>query len=276
KRVASVDNPLTARVRVNRIWARVFGRGLVDSVDDFGRMGGKPSHPELLDYLARDFVENGWSTKKLIRKLVLTRTFQMSSIPGPDMITDDPKNLYLQRMPVARMDAEAIRDHILACSGELKRDQMYGLSVAVNIDDQPNSRAKPRSGPLDGNGRRSVYLEMRRNFLSSFLRVFDLPNATEPTGQRNVTNVPAQSLALLNDPFVHQQAQNWARRVMTGGGTIDDQLRKVHRQAFGREATEAELQWGRKVLRELGGGTEAAWKGLCHLMINRKEFIYVF
>ena len=276
KRVASADNPLTARVRVNRIWSRVFGRGLLASVDDFGKMGGKPSHPELLDYLAHSFVENGWSTKKLIRKLVLTRTFQMSSIPGPGMLTADPTNIYLQRMPVARMDAEAIRDHILSCSGELKDDQMYGPSIAVNIDDQPNSRAKPRSGPLNGDGRRSVYLETRRNFLSSFLRVFDLPNATEPTGQRNVTNVPAQSLALLNDPFVHQQSEAWARRVMSGGGTVDEQLAKVHRQAFGREVTEAELQWGRRVLKELGGATEAAWKGLCHLMINRKEFIYVF
>jgi len=275
KRVASADNPLTARVRVNRIWSRVYGRGLLDSVDDFGKMGGKPSHPELLDYLAHSFMENGWSTKKLIRKLVLARTFQMNSIPGPGMLTADPTNLYLQRMSVGRMDAEAIRDHILSCSGELKND-LYGPSIAVNIDDQPNSRAKPRSGPLDGNGRRSVYLEMRRNFLSSFLRIFDLPNATEPAGRRNVTNVPAQALALLNDPFVHQQAQSWARRVMAGGGTVDDQLRKVHRQAFGREATEADLQWGRKVLKELGGATEAAWKGLCHLMINRKEFIYVF
>ena len=153
---------------------------------------------------------------------------------------------------------------------------MYGPSIAVNIDDQPNSRAKPRRGPLNGNGRRSVYLETRRNFLSSFLRVFDFPNATEPTGQRNVTNVPAQSLALLNDAFVHEQAQAWARRVMKAGGTVDEQLRQVHRQAFGREATEAELAWGRKVLRELGGATEESWKSLCHLMINRKEFIYVF
>jgi len=276
KRVASAGNPLTARVRANRIWFRVFGRGLLASVDDFGQMGGTPSHPELLDFLARDFVQGGWSTKKLIRKLVLSRTFQMSSVPGPGMTTEDPLNLYLQRMPVLRMDAESIRDHILSCSGELKVDQMYGPSIAVNIDDQPNSRAKPRSGPLNGDGRRSVYLETRRNFLSSFLRVFDLPNGTEPTGQRNITNVPAQSLALLNDPFVHQQSEVWAKRVMSGGGTVDEQLAQVHRQAFGREATEAELQWGRRVLKELGGATEAAWKGLCHLMINRKEFIYVF
>ena len=276
KRVASAENPLTARVRVNRIWSRVFGRGILDSVDDFGEMGGKPSHPELLDFLARDFVEKGWSTKKLLRQLVLTSAFQMSSTPGPGALTADPENLYLQHMSLRRMDAESIRDHILACSGELKRKEMYGPSIAVNIDDQPNSRAKPRSGPLNGNGRRSVYLETRRNFLSSFLRVFDFPNATEPTGQRNVTNVPAQSLALLNDAFVHEQAQAWARRVMKAGGTVDEQLRQVHRQAFGREATEAELAWGRKVLRELGGATEESWKSLCHLMINRKEFIYVF
>ena len=119
---------------------------------------------------------------------------------------------------------------------------------------------------------------MRRRtlFRLQFLRVFDLPNATEPTGQRNVTNVPAQSLALLNDAFVHEQAQSWARRVMKAGGTLDEQLKQVHRQAFGREATEAELTWGRKVLKELGGASEEAWKSLCHLMINRKEFIYVF
>ena len=179
-------------------------------------------------------------------------------------------------MPVTRMDAESIRDHILACSGELKRE-MYGPSIPVNVDDQPNSRAKPKSGPVDGNGRRSIYLETRRNYLSSFLRVFDMPNATEPTGQRNVTNVPAQSLALLNDRFVHGQATAWAKRIMGRKGTADDRLKMLHEQAFGRSATAAELEWGRKALRELGPeNSEAGWAALCHLMINRKEFIYVF
>ena len=121
-------------------------------MDDFGKMGGEPTHPELLDYLARDFVANNWSTKKLVRKLVLSSTFRMSSTPGPGMATADPKNEYLQHMPVGRMDAESIRDHILACSGQLKRDEMYGPSIPVNIDDQPNSRAKPSSGPVDGKG----------------------------------------------------------------------------------------------------------------------------
>ena len=185
----------------------------------------------------------------------------MSSIPGPGMLTADPENIYLQRMPVARMDAEAIRDHLLSCSGELKRDQMYGPSIAVNIDDQPNSRAKPRSGPLNGGGRRSVYMETRRNFLSSFLRAFDLPNATEPTGQRNITNVPAQSLALLNDPFVHQQSEAWAKRVMSGGGTVDEQLAKVHRQAFGREAHGGGIAVGAQGAQGAGGSNRGRLEG---------------
>ena len=275
--VASPDNPLTARVRVNRIWSRIFGRGLVASVDDFGKMGDLPTHPDLLDFLAGDFVENGWSTKALIRKLVLSKTFQTSSTPRPAMAEADPKNAYLTHMPLMRMEAEAIRDHILACSGELNCD-LFGPSVPANIDDQPNSRAKPGSGPLNGNGRRSLYVETRRNYLSSFLRVFDMPNATEPVGNRNVTNVPAQSLALLNDRFVHEQSQIWAKRIMGREGTTDDRMRILHRQAFGREVTEAELQWGRDALEELGGSAspEKAWTALCHLMINRKEFIFVF
>jgi len=275
--VADPGNPLTARVRVNRIWSRLFGRGLVGSVDDFGKMGERPSHPGLLDFLARDFVESGWSTKALIRKMVLSSTFRMDSTPGPGVQEGDPKNIYLQHMPILRMDAEAIRDHILACSGKLNPD-LYGPSVPAHIDDQPASRAKPRSGPLDGNGRRSIYLELRRNFLPSFLRVFDMPNATEPSGSRNVTNVPAQSLALMNDPFVHEQARAWARRILQRDGSTGDRLQALHRQAFGRDARDTELDWGLRALEKLGAETspEDAWTGLCHLMINRKEFIYVF
>jgi hypothetical protein len=275
--VADPANPLTARVRVNRIWSRVFARGLVASVDDFGKMGELPSHPELLDFLARDFVESGWSTKGIIRKMVLSSTFRIESTPGPGVAERDPKNILLQHMPVRRMDAEAVRDHILACSGELK-PALFGPSVPANIDDQPASRAKPRSGPLDGMGRRSVYLELRRNFLPSFLRVFDMPNASEPSGRRNVTNVPAQSLALMNERFVHAQARAWARRLLKRDGSSDERVQTLHRQAFGREAGDAELAWGHKVLEEfeVTANPEDAWAALCHLMINRKEFIYVF
>jgi len=174
---------------VNRIWSRVFGRGIVGTVNDFGKMGEPPSHPELLDFLAGDFVKEKWSIKTMIRKMVLSSTFRMSSIPSPEAAELDPQNTFLQRMSIRRMPAEAIRDHLLAASGGLKL-ALYGPSVPAYIKDQPNSRAKPQDGPLGGKGRRSVYLASRRNYMPSFLRTFDSPNATEPVGRRNVTNVP--------------------------------------------------------------------------------------
>ncbi|MGB0327295.1 MAG: PSD1 and planctomycete cytochrome C domain-containing protein [Akkermansiaceae bacterium] len=277
ERLLDPDNPLTARVRVNRIWSRVFGQGIVASVDDFGKMGEKPSHPELLDFMATDFVKEGWSTKAMIRKMVLSSTFRMSSTPDPKAKTDDPKNVFLQHMPVRRMSAESIRDHILAASGELKRD-LYGPSILAYIKDQPNSRARPGDGPLDGNGRRSIYLASRRNYLPSFLRAFDSPMTTEPVGRRNVTNVPAQSLTLLNDPMVHDLAGKWAAKMLKSPGDTKEKLRILHRQAFSREAREEEVRWGLSVLDKMGikGNQQEAWKALCHIMINRKEFIYVF
>lgn len=270
-------NPLTARVRVNRIWSRVFGTGIVASVDDFGKMGEQPSHPELLDYLAHDFVKEKWSIKAMIRKMVLSSTFRMSSVPSAEAAQLDPKNTFLQRMPVRRMSAESIRDHILTASGDLKRD-LYGPSIPAYIKDQPNSRAKPREGPLGGYGRRSVYLASRRNYLPSLLRTFDAPNTTEPVGKRNVTTVPAQSLALLNHPLIHQQSKSWADKILKSDDSDEDKLREVHRVAFSREATEEEIKWGLAALEKLGLAQNPgeAWASLCHIIINRKEFIYVF
>lgn len=227
--------------------------------------------------MATDFVKEGWSTKAMIRKMVLSSTFRMSSTPDPKANTDDPKNVFLQHMPVRRMSAESIRDHILAASGELKRD-LYGPSILAYIKDQPNSRARPGDGPLDGNGRRSIYLASRRNYLPSFLRAFNSPMTTEPVGRRNVTNVPAQSLALLNDPMVHDLAGKWAAKMLKSPGDTKEKLRLLHRQAFSREAREEEVRWGLSVLDKMGikGNQQEAWKALCHIMINRKEFIYVF
>ncbi len=277
ERLVAQGNPLTARVRVNRIWSRVFGRGIVGSVDDFGKMGELPSHPELLDFLANDFVNEKWSTKAMIRKMLLSSTFRMSSVPESQAADLDPDNVFLQRMPVRRMSAEAIRDHILAASGDLKRD-LFGPSVLAYIKDQPPSRARPQEGPLGGNGRRSIYLASRRNYLPSFLRAFDSPNTTEPIGKRNVTTVPAQSLALLNHPLVHQQAKKWSERILKGEGDDRQKLKELHRVAFSREASEEELEWGLGALEKFGveKDLEGAWASLSHVIFNRKEFIYVF
>lgn len=281
QRVADPTNPLTTRVIVNRLWNHVFGQGLVPTVNDFGVMSTPPSHPELLDFLAQDLVRHNWSLKTLVRQMVLSRTYQMSSTPSALAQAEDPANRLLQHMPIKRLDAEAVRDHILASSGSLDRT-MFGPSVPAYVKNLPNSRAKPPvNGPLNGDNRRSVYLELRRNFLPTFLRAFDLPNATEPIGVRHSTNVPAQSLALMNDPFVHEQAKDWATRLTESNISAPERINQIHRTAFSRPATDAEQAWAQSVLDAMatahGTVTDATepWTDLCHLIFNRKEFIYL-
>lgn len=279
--VADTENPLTSRVLVNRLWKHVFGKGIVETVNDFGVMGRAPTHPELLDYLAQDFVEADLSIKSIIRKMVLSSTYQMSSTPSEASRTEDPNNKLLQHMPIKRLEAEAIRDHILFCSDELDTG-LFGPSAEAYVDDLPDSRAKPNRGPLDGDGRRSVYVEMRRGYLPSFLRAFDMPNATEPIGSRHVTNVPAQSLALMNDPFVHQQATAWANRLHESNLKTDEKIEAIHLKAFSRPPSQKEYDWANRVLESLAQDYETdidapkVWTDLCHLMYNRKEFIYLF
>ena len=267
--LVTTSKALTARVRVNRIWSRIFGRGLVASVDDFGKMGELPSHPELLEYLAQRFVDEGWSTKKLIREMMLSSTYRMSSRPAPEAGEVDPKNALLQHMPIQRLDAESIRDHILNVSGNLKRE-MFGPVIPGTINDLPPARGMPQNGPIDGLGRRTIYLEVRRNFLSSFLRAFNLPIPGAPVGKRQVTTVPVQSLTLMNSEFVHHQAGIWAGNL---AGTDEEKIRQMHLRAFSRPPDEGEVAWAKNALAELGADP---WPELCHLMFNRKEFLYVF
>lgn len=283
------SNPLLPRVMVNRLWHYLFGRGIVASVDDFGKLGSMPSHPELLDDLASRFVENGWSMKSMIREMVLSSTYQMSTLPGEVAGEQDPDNVFLQRMPVKRLDAEQVRDHILWCSGELDA-KMYGPSVGAYVDDLPYARGKPKSGPANGEGRRSVYMEIRRNFLPSFLSIFGMPNATEATGRRNLTNVPSQSLALMNSPFVHEQAGVWAERLAQSGLNAAERIAQIHFSAFGREPTPEEIAWSKRLLDDLTRHksqqtddephgmqwSQSAWRDFCHVILNRKEFIYLF
>lgn len=279
-------NPLSARVEVNRIWYRLFGRGIVETVDNFGVKGKPPSHPELLDYLATDFIQNGWSRKSLIRKLVLSSSYRMSTKASDRAMQIDPDNIFLQHMNVRRLPAESIRDAILATSGSLKH-KMYGPAVPLNLDQTPPSRARPfSSGPLDGNGRRTVYQEMRRNYLPPLLLAFDLPQAAVALGHRGVTNVPAQSLAMLNDPFVIEQANHWAETILKVDDCSTEQLiDTLHRMAFARPATAREIDLAKQMLSRLKVeyslvaegdiDNEHIWKDFCHMMLNRKEFIFL-
>ncbi|MBI1915435.1 MAG: PSD1 domain-containing protein [Planctomycetes bacterium] len=284
ERIASADNPLTARVMVNRIWHHLFGTGLVRTVDDFGRVGELPSHPELLDYLAARFVEEGWSIKRLIRSLVLTQTFQLSSRPSPAARAIDPLNRLLQHYPARRIEAEAIRDSILAVSGRLDRT-LYGMSLP-SFRETPNADRRLFPGPLDGNGRRSLYIKNTLMEAPRFLDVFDFPGGKVTQGRRDVTSVPAQALALLNDPFVLQQAEVWAGHLVNRPDpTITDRVGHLFQVALGRPAQGEELSRVEQAVAQFAElhqvkpadilRNPAVWKDVAHAFFNLKEFIYI-
>lgn len=235
------DNPLTRRVIVNRIWHHVFGRGIVATPDNFGRMGKRPSHPQLLDWLAIRFVEDGWSLKSLIRLMLTSRTWQQSSTASAAAQAEDPDNQWLSHAFVRRLDAEAIRDHLLAVSGDLQRD-LFGPPV-------PGTSA-----------RRSVYVRVIRNQLDPFLRTFDFPEPFSATGRRSVTNVPAQSLTLLNDPQVGQRARSWADRLLSDRRFESDDARIAHmyRAAFARDAAATDIAAAKAFLQDARTTRQAA------------------
>ncbi len=235
------ENPLTRRVIVNRIWHHLTGRGIVASVDNFGVLGTPPSHPELLDYLACEFDDSGWSIKSLIRRIVLSQTYRMSSTAGAAASERDPDNQLLQHFRVRRLQAEAIRDGMLAVSGELN-ETMFGPPVPIHLTPFMQGRGRPgQSGPLDGNGRRSVYIEVRRNFLAPMMLAFDTPIPFNTMGRRNRSNVPAQALILLNDPFVMDQARKWAARLVVQHSEFGQRVTAIYVSALGRPPTESEL-----------------------------------
>ncbi len=277
RRVVDPANPLTARVLVNRVWLHHFGKGLVPSPDDFGHMGQPPSHPELLDWLASAFIENGWSIKQLHRMIVLSHAYQMSSRPDPEIDRLDPDNRLLHRMNVRRLEAEAIRDAMLAVSGRLDRS-LFGPSVPPHLTPFMEGRGRPAtSGPLDGNGRRSLYINVRRNFMTPMLLAFDFPQPATTMGRRNVSNVPAQALTLLNDPFVLEQARLWAKHVLTApDATPESRLDAMYRAAFGRGPTDTERSEALEFLGDKGrAGDLDTWSELAHVLFNVKEFVFV-
>ncbi|MFP6668145.1 MAG: PSD1 and planctomycete cytochrome C domain-containing protein, partial [Pirellulales bacterium] len=284
--VDSDSNPFTSRVIVNRLWHHLYGRGIVPSVDNFGVLGQLPSHPELLDHLAIRFVEDGWSIKKMIRNLMLSSTYQMSSKPQNLQAEQaDPENILLHRARVRRLQAEVIRDTILAVSGRLDHT-LEGPSVPVYLTRFMTGRGRPGSGPLDGGGRRSIYTSIRRNFLPPMMLAFDMPIPFNPVGRRNVSNVPAQPLILMNDPFVAEQAKIWAKRVMSDDSdNAAKRITTMYETAFGRPATTLEIREGTAFLQEqsaaYGAGGEAwkkderAWADFGHVLWNVKEFIFI-
>jgi hypothetical protein len=282
--VASPHNPLTARVYVNRVWHWLFGTGIVATPSDFGHLGGTPSHPELLDWLTARFIADGWSTKELVRQIAVTETWRQSGQAGERGMTVDPRNRLLHHYPLRRLQAEAIRDALLAVSGRLD-EQLYGPPInPYRVHEDPQKRLF--SGPLDGNGRRSLYLKATIMEPPKFLALFNQPDPKIPTGHRDVTNTPAQSLALLNDPFVHAMAEQWATQlVQSTNDSIESRLAAMFHVALGRAPAEDELQrWSASVrdfaaLHHIDSATQMTsvplWKDVAHALFNVKEFIYV-
>lgn len=277
--LADARNPLTARVFVNRVWSHLFGEGIVRSVDNFGTQGEAPTHPELLDRLALDFIESGWSVKGLVRRLTLSRTYALAVAHDGRAASADPENRLLWRAYRRRLEAEPIRDAVLTVAGTL--DRRIGGSVVRELPERAITNESQGGIETEGHTRRSVYLPVIRNGLPGIFEVFDFADPDVATGKRDVTTVPTQALYLLNSRFVIAQARKAADRLLA----IEDQaarVRHLYRSALGRSPTEPETQSARRFVAEfqadLGGKPESereAWAALVQAVFGCTEFRFV-
>ncbi|MDA1050327.1 MAG: DUF1553 domain-containing protein [Planctomycetota bacterium] len=261
--IANRDNPLTARVAVNRVWMHHFGVGLVDTPSNFGVTGSKPSHPELLDDLAVRFMDNGWSMKWLHREIMLSSTYQQSATPT-EATSIDPGNRLLSHFNRRRLGAEAFRDAVLAVSGKLD-DALSG----------------PSGDADDANFvRRTIYASVSRHKLSDTLQTFDFPDPAIHCEKRSNSTTPLQQMFVLNSPFVHAQAVALAERAQRDGGeTLDQRTTYLHQLLFAREPHEADSQIAREFLAEVASADEQAaatrWQRYTHALLSSNEFLYV-
>jgi Protein of unknown function (DUF1553)/Protein of unknown function (DUF1549) len=277
--VVSPQNPLTARVMVNRVWQHHFGAGLVATVDNLGVSGAKPSHPELLDFLASEFVASGWSVKALHRLILTSAVYRQSSAPRPELDAADPDNRLLARFPVRRLDAEAVRDGLLAVSGEL--DPGAGGPYVPSKPTPEGVIEVPESAP--GSHRRSIYLQQRRTQVVTFLALFDAPSIVTTCGSRTPSTVPLQSLAMLNSEFVRARARGLARRLAAEAGEDGSKrLALAFRLTAGREpladerkACEKFLDAQRAVYAKQKDAADRAWADLCQMLLASNAFLYV-
>ncbi len=281
--LTSADNPLVSRVMANRIWLQFFGRGIVPTPDDFGPMGQDPSHPKLLDWLATNFRENDWSIKNLIKQIVLSQTYRQSSSAHPGnseekIELEDPQNILIYKMPVRRLQAEFIRDSILSFSGRLDT-KMFGKSISVHRTAFMTGRGGRGSGPLDGAGRRSVYGSVYRNFISPFMLAFDQPAPFGTKGKRSVSNVPAQSLALLNDPFVIGQCRLMGKNIFQSKKPEAESVGSLFEMITGKfpsgKTQEKLLVFLETQTNAHGSLNEEVWADLAHVLINSKGFLFL-
>jgi hypothetical protein len=306
--IASAENPLTARVAVNRIWAHLFGRGILTDVNNFGANGETPTHPELLDHLASEFIANGWSTKDAIRRIVTSRAYQMTSQDEPSALAADPQNKLFWRQNQRRLEAEAIRDAMLAASGQLDLAPGEG-SIVTTIGNGEVGRGIDPDRVGGTSLKRSVYLPIVRGAVPESLQVFDFPEPSIIAGQRDVTTVPTQALYMLNSDFVLAQSRAFAERLLgENAGQVkrtvrltlspvakvketsatSSRIREAFRLALGREPSADETAAAEAFLSEAAASAAQsqdaddamrpdlkAWTGLCHVLFASAEFRYL-
>lgn len=275
--VTDPRNPLTARVMVNRIWSHLFGEGLVETVDNFGPTGAAPSHPELLDYLAIRFQENGWSVKKLIREIVLSRTYRQASVWREDSYTKDPDNRLLWRHAKERLDAEVIRDAMLSASGEIDLSPRSGSLVAELKSQSVGILSLNKDVPddLDGSLHRSVYLPVLRDRMPDILRHFDFAEPSLVVGRRDTTNVPSQALYLMNSDFVRARAVGLARRLARESSDPGEKIRLAFEICFNRPPDPVEMELTHAYVRTPENPSIAPdemFIRLCHALLASADF----
>jgi hypothetical protein len=273
--LGSPENPLTARVIVNRMWSHHFGQGIVATLDNFGKMGAQPTHPELLDWLAVEFMSRGWSIKQMHRLMMTSEAYQMSSqYQDAGGAEKDPDNQYLSRFPIQRLDAEIVRDAIMAASGALDRT-IGGPPVFPHIPGEILRSMSEGIWKREDDGprvwRRSVYVYRKRGLPFPMFEVFDLPDQNTSCGRRNVSTVPTQALALLNDEFVLRQSKLFAERVKTetASGDAAKWVDLAYRIALSRPPREDEARLAADFLQK------RSLADFTHVLLNLNEFLYV-
>ena len=273
--MADGEHPLTARVAVNRLWTWHFGMGLVDTPGNFGTLGATPSHPELLDWLARRFVRDGWSMKSMHRLVMTSATYRQSSATHTVLADLDPDNRLLSRFPRRRVEAEAIRDSVLAASGTLDSTTMGGSLLGSGDHDYVTNDQSGNAAKYDSN-RRSVYLPVIRNAMFGMFSAFDYPDSSAPIECRPRTVVAPQALFFLNAPFVESAAKHMAEALAAATRDSDARVREAFRTALAREPDAREREESRDFLAELersGLDGTAALARLCHALLSTNEFV---
>jgi len=274
--VSHPNHPLTARVMANRVWQHLFGKGIVTTSDNFGIRGTKPSHPELLDYLAGRFVDNQWSVKKLIREIVTSKTYQQTAQAAAE---EDPNNTALQHQNLRPATAETIRDSILAIAGELDLEPRNSVVQPLGMFAITTTGVRHQSlGETEQLRQRSIYLPIVRGAIPSALAIFDFPNPDLVTGERATTTVPVQALFMMNSPFVREMAETIGSQFNKSELSVEDIIQQLYQRILIREADANDISVGYKYVTRLmsnGKSQQEAIGLFVQILFSSTEFRFI-